>query len=53
MVEGNVAQECLRTTADYREGFADLQQKRKAEFTGGYKRSASSTFGTSQLASSK
>jgi len=30
----NVEQERLRTTADYREGFAAFQQKRKATFTG-------------------
>ncbi len=30
----NVEQERLRTTADYREGFAAFQQKRKATFSG-------------------
>ena len=30
----NVEQERLRTSADYREGFAAFQQKRKARFTG-------------------
>ena len=30
----NVEQERLRTTADYREGFAAFQQKRKSTFTG-------------------
>lgn len=30
----NLAQERLRTTSDYREGFAAFQQKRPAEFTG-------------------
>ncbi|MBX3437514.1 MAG: enoyl-CoA hydratase/isomerase family protein [Planctomycetaceae bacterium] len=30
----NIEQERLRTTADYREGFAAFQQKRKAEFSG-------------------
>lgn len=30
----NVEQERLRTTSDYREGFAAFQQKRKATFTG-------------------
>lgn len=34
VAEENVTQEQLRTTADYREGFAAFQQKRKAEFTG-------------------
>jgi enoyl-CoA hydratase/carnithine racemase len=34
IAEENVAQERLRTTADYREGFAAFQQKRTAEFTG-------------------
>lgn len=34
VAEENVAQEHLRTTADYREGFAAFQQKRKAEFAG-------------------
>lgn len=34
VAEENVAQEQLRTTADYREGFAAFQQKRKAGFTG-------------------
>ena len=34
IAEENMAQERLRTTADYREGFAAFQQKRKAEFTG-------------------
>lgn len=34
VAEENVVQERLRTTADYREGFAAFQQKRKAEFTG-------------------
>lgn len=34
IAEENVAQERLRTTADYREGFAAFQQKRGAEFTG-------------------
>lgn len=32
--EENAAQERLRMTADYREGFAAFQQKRKAEFEG-------------------
>lgn len=35
IAEENAAQERLRTTADYREGFAAFQQKRKAEFGGG------------------
>lgn len=35
IAEENAAQERLRTTADYREGFAAFQQKRKAEFMGG------------------
>jgi enoyl-CoA hydratase/carnithine racemase len=34
VAEENAAQERLRTTADYREGFAAFQQKRQAEFTG-------------------
>ncbi len=34
VAEENVAQEHLRTTADYREGFAAFQQKRRAEFDG-------------------
>ncbi|HEU4849100.1 MAG TPA: enoyl-CoA hydratase/isomerase family protein [Terrimesophilobacter sp.] len=34
VAEENVAQEHLRTTADYREGFAAFQQKRKATFAG-------------------
>ncbi len=34
VAEENVAQEHLRTTADYREGFAAFQQKRKAQFIG-------------------
>jgi enoyl-CoA hydratase/carnithine racemase len=34
IAEENVAQENLRLTTDYREGFAAFQQKRKAEFTG-------------------
>ena len=34
IAEENVAQERLRTTADYREGFAAFQQKRRATFTG-------------------
>ncbi|GAA3747230.1 enoyl-CoA hydratase/isomerase [Leifsonia bigeumensis] len=34
VAEENVAQEHLRMTADYREGFAAFQQKRKAEFVG-------------------
>jgi enoyl-CoA hydratase/carnithine racemase len=34
IAEENAAQERLRTTADYREGFAAFQQKRTAEFTG-------------------
>lgn len=34
IAEENAAQERLRTTADYREGFAAFQQKRRAEFTG-------------------
>jgi enoyl-CoA hydratase/carnithine racemase len=34
VAEENAAQERLRTTADYREGFAAFQQKRTAEFTG-------------------
>jgi enoyl-CoA hydratase/carnithine racemase len=35
VAEENAAQERLRTTDDYREGFAAFQQKRKAEFMGG------------------
>ncbi|MBB5634042.1 enoyl-CoA hydratase/carnithine racemase [Cryobacterium mesophilum] len=34
VAEENVAQERLRMTADYREGFAAFQQKRKAMFAG-------------------
>lgn len=34
VTEENVVQEQLRTTSDYREGFAAFQQKRKTEFTG-------------------
>ena len=34
VAEENVVQEQLRTTADYREGFAAFQQKRRATFTG-------------------
>lgn len=34
VAEENVAQEHLRMTADYREGFAAFQQKRRAEFDG-------------------
>lgn len=34
IADENVAQERLRTTADYREGFAAFQQKRKAKFSG-------------------
>lgn len=34
VAEENVVQEQLRTTADYREGFAAFQQKRKATFDG-------------------
>jgi len=34
VADENVAQERLRTTADYREGFAAFQQKRAATFTG-------------------
>jgi 2-(1,2-epoxy-1,2-dihydrophenyl)acetyl-CoA isomerase len=34
VAEENVAQASLRDTADYREGFAAFQQKRKPEFTG-------------------
>ncbi len=34
LAEENAAQERLRTTADYREGFAAFQQKRRAGFTG-------------------